>query len=345
MDHGTASSPLADAGQAFADDALAAHPDFARLSQALASPETALRARFNAVIADLVLLGFAWGMLLGLLGGGHRPSPADAAGWFLVAEFLYFFGFELARGQTIGKRAFRVRVASADGAVLSTKQIALRNAIRPLDALPFLYASGLISMIRTGPARRQRMGDVAAGTTVVLSDGGKPLRTPRWLLPTATIVAALLSIGIIVRLAGASSARTPRVASLAGEAPAPGKWSAQTQVVQQSGWMSPRAGAATLQIERDCTGSFGACGYALTLETAGEPAQRGRLLEERGVWVVVFPARTVACARGGGLVRGAMALRFGDGGRVAEGEERYLSSSPVCGATDDLLGIRARVAG
>jgi hypothetical protein len=63
------------------------------------------------------------------------------------------------------------------------------------------YVSGLISMLRTGPARRQRIGDIAAGTIVVAVDGRAASQgTPSWMLPAATlgavIVSALSVIGI-----------------------------------------------------------------------------------------------------------------------------------------------------
>jgi hypothetical protein len=67
--------------------------------------------------------------------------------------------------------------------------------MRFADQLPVYYVSGLVSMLRTGPRRRQRMGDVAAGTMVV-AVGGRAARrgTPGWMLPTATILALLGSV-------------------------------------------------------------------------------------------------------------------------------------------------------
>jgi hypothetical protein len=49
-------------------------------------------------------------------------------------------------------------------------------------------------MVRTGPARRQRIGDVAAGTTVIAVDGRAAERgTPGWMLPAATLFAVAVS--------------------------------------------------------------------------------------------------------------------------------------------------------
>ena len=163
------------------------------------SPQVAVRARLNAIILDLVLVGIVGRLIAAGLGASTRS--ADSLLLVLGIQFAYFFTCELHSGQTIGKRAFHVRVATLSGATPSARQLAIRNALRPLDALPLLYASGLISLMRTGRARRQRVGDVAAGTTVVLDASGRPLRTPRWLLPVATTLATLASIGFIIAVA------------------------------------------------------------------------------------------------------------------------------------------------
>jgi uncharacterized RDD family membrane protein YckC len=152
-----------------AADALAEHPDIARLSSALQAPQAAVRARLNAVVLDLLLLGVASQLLVSSLGASKSPSERGLI--FLIVEFGYFFVCELAYGRTLGKRIFHVRVVTASGAPATARQIALRNALRVLDALPFLYASGLISMIRTGPSRRHhrpaRRGRQAAADTEV----------------------------------------------------------------------------------------------------------------------------------------------------------------------------------
>src|SRR5579864_3777654 len=123
---------------ALAVDALAQHPDLAKLGEVLQAPQTALRARLNAVVLDLVLLGFVSQILAG---GAASASSSERALIFLVAEFAYFFVFEISSSQTIGKRVFRVRVVTTSGAPASARQIALRNVLRVVDALPFLYAS------------------------------------------------------------------------------------------------------------------------------------------------------------------------------------------------------------
>ena len=84
-----------------------------------------------------------------------------AVGWTLY----YFFALESGDGQTLGKRAMKLRVVSADGSPASMEQIAKRTVVRILDG----HIVGLIVMLATGE-RRQRLGDIVAGTVVADAD-------------------------------------------------------------------------------------------------------------------------------------------------------------------------------
>lgn len=78
--------------------------------------------------------------------------------YMALAEWLW-------RGQTVGKRLLRLRVVDAGGLKLEPSQVIVRNLMRFIDALPALYLAGGISCLASG--RRQRLGDVAAGTVVI----------------------------------------------------------------------------------------------------------------------------------------------------------------------------------
>ncbi len=93
-----------------------------------------------------------------------RPRVA-----FFLLTFAYFVGSELVWGQTLGKRLLGIRVVSDDGARATWGQIATRTLLRLIDVLPAFYIVGLIAVIATGPERRKRLGDLAAGTRVVPS--------------------------------------------------------------------------------------------------------------------------------------------------------------------------------
>jgi hypothetical protein len=132
----------------------------------------------------------------------------------------YHFGCEAHNGQTIGKRQYGLRVVSADGGQASARAIAIRTVLRFVDALPTCYLSGLVSVLRTGPARRQRIGDVAAQTMVVAVEGRAVDRgTPGWILPVSTIMALLMSALVIFGIAHGTSqplSATDRAAFMTG---------------------------------------------------------------------------------------------------------------------------------
>ena len=80
------------------------------------------------------------------------------AGYFLVSEAAW-------NGQTLGKRAARLRVVGDHGEPLTLGQAAIRNLVRIVDFLPLFYAIGMLTLFING--RGKRLGDFAAGTLVV----------------------------------------------------------------------------------------------------------------------------------------------------------------------------------
>jgi len=97
-----------------------------------------------------------------------------AGGVIVIADFvlalIYAMISEWAwRGQTVGKRLLGLLVVDAQGFRLEPSQVIVRNLMRLIDTLPALYLVGGIACVFS--RRRQRLGDLAAGTVVV--------RTPR----------------------------------------------------------------------------------------------------------------------------------------------------------------------
>ena len=85
---------------------------------------------------------------------------------YFATSLLYGMAMEwLWRGQTIGKRLLGLRVVEASGLRLRPAQIILRNILRSVDLLPGLYLVGGAACVLS--RRRQRLGDIAAGTIVV----------------------------------------------------------------------------------------------------------------------------------------------------------------------------------
>jgi uncharacterized RDD family membrane protein YckC len=154
--------------------------------------DAAVRWRVGAAIIDNFIVYGAYVVLCALL---HWRVVSLSHVWALVlAGVAYHFVLEARDGQTIGKRRYGIRVVSLDGEMPTARAVAIRSVLRVIDQLPLWYLSGLVSMVRTGPARRQRIGDVTAGTKVVATGWGAARKgTPGWFLPTATIVAAVFS--------------------------------------------------------------------------------------------------------------------------------------------------------
>ena len=138
-------------------------PIVSRPVSTTAGPHAALRARANAAVVDNVLTCVIAIVLV--VAFGARGAAATCV--FLVVSLAYHFVLESRDGQTLGKRNSKVRVVDADGGAATPKAILIRNLLRPIDAIPIFYASGIISMALTGPDKRQRIGDRVAGTVVV----------------------------------------------------------------------------------------------------------------------------------------------------------------------------------
>jgi hypothetical protein len=68
-------------------------------------------------------------------------------------------------GQTIGKRLLHFRVIDPDGLPIRIEQACVRNLMRVVDALPFVYLAGGLSVLSS--PLMQRFDDRVAGTLVV----------------------------------------------------------------------------------------------------------------------------------------------------------------------------------
>jgi uncharacterized RDD family membrane protein YckC len=147
--------------------------------------------RVAAGLIDLVVL-FLFGFLLGTLAGNWTAgTDGIVIGWSLY----YYFALESMTGQTVGKRAMGLKVVRADGTPADMRDIAIRTVLRLVDGLG-LYLVGLAAMLATGE-RRQRLGDLAAGTVVTTAETAPsevepaPARVPAPLAPTPVADAGL----------------------------------------------------------------------------------------------------------------------------------------------------------
>src|SRR5713226_3426818 len=89
----------------------------------------------------------------------------EGFGRFIVVFGYFWIREALFSGQTLGKRAFRLRVVGDRGEPMTWVQAGIRNVIRIVDFLPYGYGVGVIVLFANG--RGKRLGDLAAGTIVV----------------------------------------------------------------------------------------------------------------------------------------------------------------------------------
>lgn len=128
--------------------------------------------RFIAALLDL-LVALAIVFLIGLLAialSGATGSVTVGLLIFVLGSFAMVYGYFWAQeaafnGQTLGKRAARLRVVGENGEPVTFSQAGIRNLIRFVDFLPLWYGIGLVTLFING--RGRRLGDLAAGTVVV----------------------------------------------------------------------------------------------------------------------------------------------------------------------------------
>jgi uncharacterized RDD family membrane protein YckC len=102
-----------------------------------------------------------------------RQLAASGAGvdvLFFAALFLYYALLEAVFGASVGKLVFGMRVVMRDGSRATGLAVVVRNLVRIPEALLLYVPSGVACL--TSP-QRQRLGDYAARTVVVLERPGR----------------------------------------------------------------------------------------------------------------------------------------------------------------------------
>lgn len=128
-------------------------------------------------------------------------------GIFLFFLFFLWWGYggvmeAFNNGQTLGKKAFGLRVVSRSGLAINASQAMLRNILRGADLIPPFFPGVFAMMVND---RFQRLGDLASGTMVVVENrGARPSVTqsdhmtrkfepliPKQFAPSVSLVEAL----------------------------------------------------------------------------------------------------------------------------------------------------------
>lgn len=154
-----------------------------------------LGTRAIAQIIDLLIVALVEVAVLFFGFGASTVTNSSTVGGLviIVFSFINVFGYfwaseALWSGQTVGKKAFRLRAVGDRGEPLTFMQAGIRNIVRIVDFLPYGYGIGMIVLFANGKGKR--LGDLAAGTLVVkdsdhvrlwqLAGGRRP--------PTATVM-------------------------------------------------------------------------------------------------------------------------------------------------------------
>ncbi len=134
-----------------------------------------LRDRFFAFLLDLFIYSVAmmvfWQVVIFLVGdaitgwGGAVISMS-----YMIGLLVYHLGSDmLGNGQSLGKRALGIRVVRLDGLEPGMGEYLLRSILLLLD---FSFTAGALGGILIGSTyKHQRLGDLAANTTVVRNTG------------------------------------------------------------------------------------------------------------------------------------------------------------------------------
>lgn len=131
-------------------------------------------ARIGAHIIDVIVMVilFYAPLLMSYFIGGIVPDIESAFVGFgvlvgIAAALGYYFFIEAYwDGYTVGKKMLDIRVVKKDGGSCSYLAAFIRNLLQFIDGI--YWIPGLISIAVTD--KRQRLGDLAAGTVVVRED-------------------------------------------------------------------------------------------------------------------------------------------------------------------------------
>ncbi|MBU7018513.1 MAG: RDD family protein [Theionarchaea archaeon] len=127
--------------------------------------------RIAAVILDHIIIAVIYAVLTFPLFGavmtgrgfGAFVVPYIIVLW--VLPFLYYTFFEAyMKGQTPGKMAVKIKVVKVSGEPIDIGESLIRNILRVIDSI-FVYLVGFIILSMSD--KKQRLGDMAAGTVVV----------------------------------------------------------------------------------------------------------------------------------------------------------------------------------
>lgn len=222
----------------------------------------------------------------------------------LVTALVYQIGLEGIAGTSLGKVVTGIRITTVEGHRIGFRAAAVRNLMRFIDGLA-IYLIAALSVLLT--RRRQRLGDLVAGTVVVRRDYGR----------VASILALLVLVALPALSVGALWSRSRAQGATApppSEAPA-GAASSATTPASAAASAIPATPASPHSVN---DGPFGASGFRLAAGQDG-PDRPGAIFKPGERVTLLFAVRGQARQEsGGGRLRLAYKAIDPEGALMAE---------------------------
>ncbi|MBX2960981.1 MAG: RDD family protein [Cyclobacteriaceae bacterium] len=129
-------------------------------------PLASLGDRILAYFVDVLIMIAYVILIFFIIGFGGVNSPAGMISLIIIPLFLYHLLFEIfMNGQSPGKRQMKIKVVRLDGSPATIGNYIIRWLVRIFEIDLFSGALALLVIAISG--KGQRLGDIAAGTTVV----------------------------------------------------------------------------------------------------------------------------------------------------------------------------------
>jgi len=124
----------------------------------------ASKARFIAVFIDHL---FAFALMLVAVAFVPERFPVIRGTLFFLAFFAYFIVLEALWSRTLGKYFQGLTVRKLDGRRCDWKAAVIRGSLRIIEVNPLLFGGIPAGLVVISTDRKQRLGDLLAGTVVV----------------------------------------------------------------------------------------------------------------------------------------------------------------------------------
>ena len=144
-------------------------PENVQITYRLAGIGSRMHAIINDYIIQIIAFTVLYILYIALISLFKLKTswiPAFFVLLLFILNFGYFIFFEIFwKGQTPGKKWSGIRVMKDNGLPADTGSIILRNILRIIDFLPFLYTIGGLAVFFHH--QNKRLGDMIAGTIVI----------------------------------------------------------------------------------------------------------------------------------------------------------------------------------